>query len=816
MALPEELNRVALLLHPDPHAVLGAHVESGWGVLRVFRRAASKVTFHLDGRAIPAAKRALGAPLDKGAVFEAHVDAELARGADPAKLTVETHFEGGAEEVRADPYFFKSSIGELDLHLFAEGKHDELYRHLGANPMTRQGVEGTSFTVWAPNAAAVRLIGDFNAWAPWRGAMRRLPSGVWELFVPDVGDGALYKFEVLTRSGTKMEKSDPFGRAMEVRPGTASRVVVSKHAWSDAAWIERRSRARPDAGPLSIYEVHLASWKRRPRQAAPGEPPLLPEHRTRWLTYRELADELVDHVAAMGFTHVELLPVMEHPYDGSWGYQVSGYYAATSRYGSPDDLRYLVDRFHAKNIGVLLDWVPAHFPKDAAALGRFDGTPLFEHADPRRGEHHHWGTFIFDFGRNEVKNFLIASALYWISEFHVDGLRVDAVASMLYLDYSARTDDDWTPNRYGGNENLEAVAFLRELTTRVHARFPGALLVAEESTTWPGVTKPAYAGGLGFDLKWNMGWMHDTLKYFALDPFFRSFNHALLTFGIVYAFSERFLLPLSHDEVVHLKKSLLSKMAGEPDGQRASLRTLFAYMWTHPGKKLLFMGAELGQTTEWNHEAELPWSLLGDPKHAGIRAFLADLNALYRSTPALFELDDDPRGFQWIDANEARLSIASFIRFPKSRLKRRRTGTHVVFVANFTPVERSGYRLGVPRAGAYLERINSDAAVYGGENRGNMGRVVSEEVASHGFDRSIVVYLPPLSAMCFVPEEVDEPTAAEVEAERVAIEEELRVKMEEAERAARAEEEREQTPTKAREPSADSPDRAPAKKDSEP
>jgi 1,4-alpha-glucan branching enzyme len=773
--IPEdELARVALARHPAPHTVLGPHEEDGRFVVRALRPGARSLRI-----VAPSGETFAARPIHSAGLFEGETSSLLAH-----DYRVEAKYGDGRVVVAHDPYAFQiPTIGELDRHLFAEGKHEHVHEHLGAHPREIGGVSGTSFSVWAPSATGVRVIGDFNAWSGKEHAMRRLDGGIWELFVPGVGEGAKYKFELLTMRAT-IHKSDPFGRAMQLRPETASIVTRSHHAWGDDAWMERR-RLAPSIGrrPMSIYEVHLPSWRKKAREPEPTDTPETPK--TRWLSYRELADELVDYVADMGFTHVELLPVMEHPYDGSWGYQVSGYFAPTSRLGAPDELKELVDRFHQRGIGVLLDWVPAHFPKDAAALGRFDGTPLFEHGDPRRGEHKHWETFIFDYGKNEVRNFLVASALYWLEEFHVDGLRVDAVASMLYLDYSAGHDGDWLPNAYGGRENLEAVALLRDLNDRVHARFPGAIVAAEESTTWPGVTRPTYAGGLGFDLKWNMGWMHDTLEYFALDPIYRSFHHQLLTFGLMYAYSERFLLPLSHDEVVHLKRSLLGKMSGDPWRMRASLRALYAYMWCHPGKKLLFMGGEIGQTTEWSFAGELDWHLLDHPGHAGIRAFVRELNALYRATPALFELDDQPAGFRWIDANDAPQSVASFVRFPESKLERRRTGRHVVFVGNFTPIVRRGYRLGVPRACPYREVLNSDAEVYGGSNVGNLGLVAVEPVPSHGFAQSIVLTLPPIGALLLVPTEDDEPSAEEVAAEAEAIAKERAVR-----EAALAEEER--------------------------
>jgi 1,4-alpha-glucan branching enzyme len=681
-----------------------------------------------------------------------------------------------------DPYAFAPSLGPLDLHLAAEGTHEKLYERLGAHVRTLDGVSGTSFAVWAPEAARVSVTGDFNGWDGRLHAMRRMGQGIWELFIPDVGHGAIYKYEIQTPAGALLLKADPYGRWMELRPNTASRVYVSQHRWTDAAWMERRAASHPNERPVSIYEVHLGSWRRVQQ----------PDGTSRWMTYRELADSLVDHVARLGFTHVELMPVTEHPYDGSWGYQVSGYFAATSRYGTPDDFKYFVDRCHERGIGVLLDWAPAHFPRDAFALARFDGTALYEHLDPRKGEHRQWGTYVFNYARNEVRNFLVSSALYWLDEFHVDGLRVDAVASMLYLDYAAQHPSEWVPNEYGGRENLDAVLFLRQLNDSIHRRFPGAITCAEESTTWPGVTRPTYVGGLGFDFKWNMGWMHDTLDYMKQDPVYRAFHHRLLTFGIMYAFSERFLLPMSHDEVVHLKKSLLSKMPGDRWRQHAQLRTMYSYMWAHPGKKLLFMGGEIGQRGEWNHESELEWSLLNEPDHAGLMRLVGDIQALYKQHAALWEVDDSFDGFRWIDANDSMQSVASFIRFPRQpapppppepieqvakpadsqtgapateeprdeelvQPPAPRHGVHVVFVGNFTPIVRNAYRIGVPRRCAYREVLNTDAKEYGGSGVGNLGRVVSEPVASHGYDQSIVLTLPPLSGLWFVPELAEDP-----------------------------------------------------------
>ncbi len=746
--LKEDADRLLQGVHPDPHALLGPHPEGDGWVVRALRPDATRVTVLLDGAAVEASPRG-------GGLFEARM-AER-----PASYVIRSHHADGSEE-GLDPYAFSPTLGELDAHLFCEGSHWRVHDKLGAHVREHEGARGTSFAVWAPHALGVRVAGDFNRWRGDAHAMRKRSGGLWELFVPGLGEGALYKFEMMTRKGV-VEKSDPFGRAMELRPRTASRVVRSTYEFRDGAWMAARGQAVLSRRPMSIYEVHLPSWRLSPR-LVPGE------DRRAWMSFGELATSLVPYVADLGFTHIELMPIMEHPYDGSWGYQVSGYFAPTSRLGSPDELKAFVDACHAEGIGVLLDWVPAHFPRDASALGRFDGTPLFEHWDPRRGEHRHWETFVFDWGRPEVKNFLLASALYWLEEFHLDGLRVDAVASMLYLDYGANHEGEWEPNVHGGRENLEAVAFVRQLCDLVRERVPGAIVCAEESTSWPGVTRPTYTGGLGFGLKWNMGWMHDTLRYFSLDPIFRSFNHNLITFSLMYAYSERFLLPLSHDEVVHLKKSLLSKMPGDPWQMRANLRALFGYMWAHPGKKLVFMGGEIGQLGEWNFSSELEWSLLEDPAHAGLQRLVRDLNRVYRETPALHELDDSPEGFAWIDPHDAPQSVASFLRYPPSRLRGRTTGRHVVCVGNFTPVVRHGYRLGVPRDCAYREILNTDAADYGGSNVGNLGTVRVEAVPSHGHAQSLSLTLPPLSVLYLAPVDDGEATDAEIEAERVSAE----------------------------------------------
>jgi 1,4-alpha-glucan branching enzyme len=594
-------------------------------------------------------------------------------------------------------------------------------------------VEGVLFAVWAPNAERVSVVGDFNGWDGRAHPMRvRGGSGVWELFVPDIGTGDYYKFEIRDRSGNIHVKIDPYANAFQQRPETAGRICAkSSFQWGDQTWLAARAEADWQRAPMSVYEVHLGSWRRD----ADGE----------FLGYRELAEQLARYVLEMGFTHIELLPVTEHPLDDSWGYQATGYFAPTSRFGTPDDFRWFVDHMHRMGIGVILDWVPAHFPRDTFALARYDGSALYEHADPRLGEHRDWGTLIFNYGRNEVQNFLLSSALYWLDEMHLDGLRVDAVASMLYLDYS-RNEGEWIPNKHGGNENLEAVDFLRRLNTVTHEQHPGSLMIAEESTAWQAVSRPTYVGGLGFSMKWNMGWMHDTLSYMSKDPVYRHYHHDLLTFGLVYAFSENFVLPFSHDEVVHGKLSILDRMPGDDWQKFASLRLLYSFMFTYPGKKLLFMGCELGQGREWDFAGELDWYLSDRPQHQGVQRIVADLNRLYRSQPALHELDFKGEGFEWIDCHDSSQSVLSYLRKDRSGRK------VVTAVFNFTPVPRSDYRIGVPLPGFYREAINSDAAVYGGSNLGNQGGVESEPVTWMGRPHSILITVPPLGAVVLVQE----------------------------------------------------------------
>jgi 1,4-alpha-glucan branching enzyme len=630
-----------------------------------------------------------------------------------------------------DPYRFAATLGELDLHLIGEGSHAQLWRVLGARILEHQGVFGTAFSVWAPNALGVSVVSDANFWDARTWPMRRLGgSGVWELFCPGVGPGVRYKFLVTRGDGMRIFKADPLARASDHPPGTASIVEQSGHRWRDGAWMRRRARSGVEQAPVAIYEVHLGSWRRGPDG--------------RVLNYKEIAEPLAAHCRAMGFTHVELLPIMEHPFGGSWGYQVTGYYAPTARHGSPDDFRSFVDAMHRSGIGVILDWVPAHFPRDGWALARFDGTPLYEHADPRRGEQPDWGTYVFNYGRNEVRNFLVANAHYWAEEFHIDGLRVDAVASMLYLDYS-RQPGAWVPNIHGGKENLEAIALLREVNDSLHARKSGVLTIAEESTTWPGVTRSIASGGLGFDFKWNMGWMHDTLDYLHKDPVYRRYAHHQMTFGLMYAWSERFILPLSHDEVVHLKGSLLGKMSGDPWQRFANLRALFAWMWAHPGKKLLFMGGELAVEREWAHDSELDWRLLEDPAHAGVQRLMVDLGALYAASPALWELDESPNGFQWIDAGNAEQNILSFVR--------RDAHGHpgIACIANFAPVVRYDFRVGLPLPGHWTEVLNTDSDHYGGSGVGNLGAVEAGAEPMHAFSYSAQLTLPPLGVLWLAP-----------------------------------------------------------------
>jgi len=718
---PTDLRRLVEGRHTDPHAVLGAHGVDGGGVVRVWRPDADAVRVVADE-----APPADAVTIHHAGVFEAVLTALPPPGGYRLEVTY-----GCQTYALFDPYAFWPSLGDVDLHLVGEGRHEQLWQHLGAHARVRDGVEGTTFAVWAPNAQSVRVVGEFNSWDGRLHPMRKLASsGVWELFLPEVGSGARYKYELVTADGRLVTRADPFAAFADTPPGNASRVFASTHEWGDAAWLAARDATTWTRSPMSIYEVHLGSW-RRPKD--------------RPLDYRTLAHEMADHAGGLGFTHVQLLPVAEHPLTGSWGYQVSGYYAPTSRFGTPDDFRELVDHLHQRGLGVIVDWVPAHFPKDEWALARFDGTAMFEHADPRQGEHPDWGTLVFNYGRNEVRNFLVANALYWLEELHVDGLRVDAVASMLYLDYS-REGGDWVPNRYGGRENLEAIEFLQELNTVVHRRNPGALMIAEESTAWPGVTRPVDLGGLGFGFKWNMGWMHDTLAYFSRDPIHRRHHHDELTFGLTYAWSEHYVLPLSHDEVVHGKASLLSKMPGDAWQQLANLRALYAWMWAHPGKPLLFMGSELGQREEWSEERELDWRLLSTPGHAGLARVLHDLNAATAQLAALWRRDPDPEGFAWIEPHDAAHNVLAFVRHGEAG------DAPVVVGANLSPTPDEARVLGMPAAGRWLERLNTDASAYGGSGVGNLGVVEAAAEPAQGQPASVTLRLPPLGVLWLVPD----------------------------------------------------------------
>jgi 1,4-alpha-glucan branching enzyme len=709
-------------LGADPHRILGAHeADDGGVVVRAYRP---------DARAVRVQPANVEATLkDPEGLWEAL----LPKAKLPLQYELEVEYADGTYTVR-DPYAFLPTVGDLDLHLLQEGKLEQLYEKLGAHVLEIDGVAGTAFAVWAPNARSVSVVGDFNSWDGRLNPMRSLgSSGIWELFVPGIDEGATYKFEIRTQDGRLRIKADPLAFAAEVPPANASIVHRSRHEWSDEKWLERRAKSDALREPMSIYEVHLGSWRRN----------TLEDNRS--LNYLELADELSAYVSDLGFTHVELMPIMEHPFAGSWGYQVTGYYAPTSRFGSPDDFRTFVDRMHANGIGVLLDWVPAHFPRDDWALALFDGTHLYEHADPRKGAHPDWGTLIFNLSRDEVKNFLLANGLYWLKEHHADGLRVDAVASMLYLDYS-RKEGEWLPNEYGGRENLEAVEFLKRMNEIAYGREPGVTTAAEESTAWPGVSQPTYLGGLGFGFKWNMGWMHDTLTYFQKDPVYRRFHHHTLTFSLMYAFSENFILPLSHDEVVHGKRSLLDKMPGDRWQKFANLRSLYAYMWAHPGKKLLFMGGELAEWEEWNYDGSLHWNLLEYPEHQGVQSLVRDLNNAYRAHRALYEVDFDPSGFRWLEANDSTNNVVAFARLDAKGEQ------PVVCVLNLSPVARYDYRVGMPLCCRWKELVNTDSDYYGGSGVGNLGGVETEAVPWHDQPFSAFVTLPPLAAVWFVPE----------------------------------------------------------------
>lgn len=733
MALKEEIDKIVYSAHSDPFEILGAHTIK-WGgkecvAVRAFLPGAVAVEvldIQPDHQYTYPMKK-----VHKDGFFEAVI--RTRSGVFPYRL--KSTDASGLTTVFADPYSFLPVLSDFDLHLISEGTHYNQYEKLGAHEMTVEGVRGVFFAVWAPNALRVSVIGDFNQWDGRRHMMRvRGMTGIWEIFIPDLTEGAVYKFEVKSRhKGYLGQKADPYAFYSELRPKSASVVWnLDKYEWSDNEWMRQRPEKNLFESPVSIYEVHLSSWRR------------VPEENSRWLTYRELADTLVPYVKEMGFTHVEFLPVSEHPLDESWGYQTIGYFSVTSRFGTPEDFMYLVDRLHDAGVGVIIDWVPAHFPKDAHGLAFFDGTALYEHEDPLKAEHRDWGTLIFNYGRNEVANFLLSNALFWLDKYHIDGLRVDAVASMLYLDYS-RKRGEWVPNQFGGNENLEAVAFIKRFNEVVHRFYPGILTIAEESTAWPAVSRPTYLGGLGFSMKWNMGWMHDILQYFSDDPVFRKYHQNNLTFALLYAFTENFILVLSHDEVVYGKRALLDKMPGDLWQKFANLRLLYAYMYAQPGKKLLFMGGEIGQWSEWNYNSSLDWHLLEYEPHKRLQAFFKDLNMLYRDEAAMHEVDFTYQGFEWIDFSDYERSVVAFVRRARDR------EDFLVFVFNLTPVPRYNYRVGVPKWGFYREIMNSDSEVYWGSNLGNFGGRHTEGVSWHGRPCSLVLDLPPLGALILKP-----------------------------------------------------------------
>jgi 1,4-alpha-glucan branching enzyme len=730
----KDVNLLVGARHWDPFSALGPHVVEEGGkrfvAIRAIQPRAREI--HVLRETPDGVRHAAMSRVHPDGVFEARFPGD--REIFPYRL--EFIARDGYRWVQHDPYAFGLVLSEFDIHLLAEGSHLNPHEKMGSHVATIGGVSGTTFAVWAPNAERVSVVCNFNHWDGRVYPMRiRGESGIWEIFLPGIGEEEVYKFEIRSRAtGELFTKTDPFAFRYEVPPRTGSIVCpIDGYDWGDAEWLAQRKLRNPLESPMSVYEVHLGSWKRKG------------EDGRGYLSYRELADDLVPYVRGLGYTHIELLPVAEHPFDGSWGYQVLGYFAPTSRFGNPSDFMAFVDRCHREGIGVILDWVPAHFPRDAHGLARFDGTHLYEHADPRLGEHGDWGTLIFNYGRREVANFLLANALFWLEKYHVDGIRVDAVASMLYLDYS-RKPGEWLPNAYGGNENLEAIAFLKRMNEQVHALHPGAITVAEESTAWPAVSRPTWLGGLGFTLKWNMGWMHDMLSFIEKDPIHRKFHFGQLTFALLYAFHENFVLPFSHDEVVHMKRSLVDKMPGDLWGKFANLRLLYAYMYAHPGKKLLFMGGEFGQWEEWNHDGSLQWDLLRWETHQGVQRFVRELNRLHRETPSLHEFDFRPEGFEWIDFRDVENSVVSFLRRGKEK------DDGIVCVFNFTPVVREGYRLGVPFPGRYREVLNSDAAAFGGSGSGNFGSVTAEDRPWMNRPHSVSLTLPPLGALYLRPE----------------------------------------------------------------
>ncbi len=741
-AFQAELERIIRAEDSDPFHFLGPHWVDRNGehvlAIRTFRPAATEVTVEWVGPLAGGTETIPTTRIHPAGVFEALVPGHItglraSQEVSPAAYRLRYKFSDGNAFESLDAYAFPPLLTDYDLYLSGEGTHYQKYEKLGAHVREVAGIRGVHFGVWAPNALRVSVVGDFNFWDGRVHPMRlRGDTGIWEIFIPGLGEGTLYKFEIRSRvAGSWGLKSDPYGFAAEKRPNNASVVAdIEKHQWNDAVWLAARASRDWLHSPMSIYEVHLGSWRRKREEG------------NRWLTYRELAGELIPYVKKMGYTHIELLPVMEHPLDKSWGYQTVGYFAVTSRFGTPEDFMYFIDRCHQEGLGVILDWTPAHFPRDAHGLAFFDGTHLYEHADPRRGAHPDWGTLVFNYGRNEVQNYLLSNALFWIDKYHIDGLRVDAVASMLYLDYS-RKPGEWIPNPFGGRENLEAIAFLKHLNEVLHTRHPGALTIAEESTSWPAVSRPVYVGGLGFDLKWTMGWMNDTLKFIALDPIHRRFHHNELTFSMIYAFTENFVLPLSHDEVVHGKRSLLEKMPGDDWQKFANLRLLLGYMWAHPGKKLIFMGSELATRNEFWEDGSVGWQLEDSPPHRGVQQLLADLNRLHMQEPALHELDFEWAGFEWLDANDAASSAISFVRRGKS------PDDAIVVVCNFTPIVREDFRVAVPRAGYYREILNTDSSHYWGSNAGNEGGVRSELVPWNGKAQSLRLRLPPLAVVFF-------------------------------------------------------------------
>jgi 1,4-alpha-glucan branching enzyme len=742
---PEQVNQIVYNLHHDPFEILGSHSldqngsVSKWVVRAYLPQAqAAWVLVPTERQEYPMQ------PVHHPHFFECIIETpELAN----YQLKIK---EGDHERVTYDPYAFNSPyLTDVDLHLFGEGNHHRIYEKLGAHLATVEGVSGVYFAVWAPSARNVSILGDFNLWDGRQHQMRKRNNSVWELFVPDIGVGTAYKYEIKNWEGHIYEKSDPYGFFQEVRPKTASIVAnLDTYHWKDSDWLEKRRHANPMTQPIAVYEVHLGSWlhasSTEKTQLLSGDcdPVQISEWNTgsRFLSYYELADKLIPYVKNMGYTHIELLPIAEHPFDGSWGYQVTGYYAPTSRYGTPQDFMYFVDRAHAEGIGIIVDWVPGHFPKDGHGLAFFDGTHLYEHSDPRQGEHKEWGTLVFNYSRNEVRNFLVSNVLFWFEKFHIDGIRVDAVASMLYLDY-CRKDGEWVANQYGGRENLAAADFLRQVNSVLFSYYPGALSIAEESTDWPMVSWPTYVGGLGFNLKWNMGWMHDMLDYFSMDPWFRQFHQNNITFSMWYHHSENYMLALSHDEVVHGKSNIIGKMPGDEWQKFANVRCLFSYMYSHPGKKTLFMSMEFGQWSEWNVWGALEWKLLQSEPHQKLKQFFADLNLLYKSQPSLYSYDFEESGFQWIDCSDNRHSVAAFIRRDQD------PKDFVVVVCNFTPQPHSHYRIGIPEVGFYTELFNSDARQYGGSNMGNLGGKWTDDWSLHNRPYSLDLCLPPLGVL---------------------------------------------------------------------